>query len=176
VALYAVTAVGIDRPGVVAAFSGVLVEQGCNLEDTQMAVLRGYAAMALVVRAPDAVTAGALQAALAAATARFGLTIAVQPIEEVGAPPRPDSRWSVSVYGSDRPGIVFEVTRLLARAGVNIVDLHTRLNDRVYAMSMEVTVPPDTDGDRVAAELDRLAGQLGVACSMRPALPDGGRG
>jgi glycine cleavage system regulatory protein len=29
--LYAVTAVGVDRPGVVAALSGVLVEQDCNL-------------------------------------------------------------------------------------------------------------------------------------------------
>ena len=42
-------------------------------------------------------------------------------------------------------------------------------------MSLEVAVPPETDGDRVAAELDRLAGHLGVACSMRPAPPETGR-
>jgi glycine cleavage system transcriptional repressor len=169
VTLYAITAVGVDQPGVVAALSGVLVEQGCNLEDTQMAVLRGYATMMLVVRAPGPVTADGLRSAVVAATDRFRMTISVLPIEEVAPREQPASGWSVSVHGSDRPGIVFEVTRLLARADVNIVDLHTRLRDRVYTMSMKVMVPDEADGDRVAAELDRLAGQLGVACSMRPA-------
>jgi glycine cleavage system transcriptional repressor len=170
--LYAVTAVGVDRPGVVAALSGVLVEQECNLEDTQMAVLGGYAAMMLVVRAGDWVTAEELGAALAEATATLDLAIWVQPMGELTPREEPASRWSVSVYGADRPGIVFEVTRLLARADINIVALHTRLRDRVYTMAMEVVVPPSTDGDRVAAELDHLAAQLGVACSMRPQPPD----
>jgi glycine cleavage system transcriptional repressor len=170
--LYAVTAVGVDRPGVVAALCGVLVEQDCNLEDTQMAVLGGYAAMMLVVRAGERVTAEELQAALAEATGRLGLAIWVQPMGELTPREETASRWSVSVYGADRPGIVFEVTRLLARADINIVALHTRLRDRVYTMALEVVVPPSTDGDRVASELDRLAAELGVACSMRPKPPD----
>jgi predicted amino acid-binding ACT domain protein len=58
VARYVVTAVGVDRPGVVAALSGVLVEQRCSLEDSQMAVLGGHAAMMLVVDAPPSVTGG----------------------------------------------------------------------------------------------------------------------
>jgi glycine cleavage system transcriptional repressor len=175
VTLYAVTAVGLDQPGVVAALSGVLVGKGCNLEETQMAVLRGYATMMLVVRAPGEVTAEDLRSALALATERFGLSVSVLAIEEVPATDAPGSRWSVSLWGSDRPGIVFEVTRLLARASINIVDLHTRLRDRVSTLAMEVLVPPGTDGDLVAAELDRLAGHLGVACSMHPAPPHGGR-
>jgi glycine cleavage system transcriptional repressor len=170
--LYAVAAVGVDRPGVVAALSGVLVERGCNLEDTQMAVLRGYAAMMLVVRAPGRLTAAELQAALAAAIEPLGLAVWVQAIRDLIPPGEPASRWLVSVYGADRPGIVFEVTRLLAKADINIVDLHTRLRDRLYTMSMEVDVPAKIDGDQVAAELDHLADQLGVACSMRPTPPD----
>jgi glycine cleavage system transcriptional repressor len=175
VTLYAVNAVGVDRPGVVAAVTGVLVERGCNLEDTQMAVLRGYAAMMLVVRAPEPLAAEMLQSALAAATDPFGFTISVQPIDEVVpedvATDQPTSRWSVSVRGADRPGIVFEVTRLLALTGINIVNLHTRLRGRDYTLSMDVTAPAETDGEQVAAELDRLAARLGVACSMRPAPP-----
>jgi glycine cleavage system transcriptional repressor len=169
--LYAVTAVGVDRPGVVAALSGVLVQKHCNLQDTQMAVLGGYAAMMLVVRAPEGVTAEELHDALAEATDTLGLAIWVYPVGKLAAREEPGSRWLVSVYGADRPGIVFEVTRLLAGADINIVDLRTRLRDRVYAMSIEVVVPSSTDGDRVAAELDSLAAQLGVACSMRPKPP-----
>jgi glycine cleavage system transcriptional repressor len=173
--LYAVTAVGIDRPGVVAALSGVLVEQDCNLEDTQMAVLGSYAAMMLVVRVAERVTVEELQAALAEGTGTLGLAIWVQPIRDLTPREEYGSRWSVLVHGADRPGIVFEVTRLLAGADINIVDLHTWLRDRVYAMSMEVVVPLSTDGNRVAAELEHLAAQLGVACSMRPKPPDRGQ-
>jgi glycine cleavage system transcriptional repressor len=101
-------------------------------------------------------------------TGQLGLAIWVQPIVDVGAPQQAGNRWLVSVYGADRPGIVFEVTRELARAGINITDLQTRLLDRVCALSMEVTVPAGADGNQVADQLDRLANQLGMACSMRP--------
>ena len=50
---YAVSAVGADRPGIVAAVTGVFLENGCNLEDTSMTILRGHFAMMLVVAAPD---------------------------------------------------------------------------------------------------------------------------
>ncbi len=61
---FAVSAVGVDRPGIVAAVTGVLVEQGCNLEDTSMSILRGHFAMMLLVAGPDGLTAEALEAAL----------------------------------------------------------------------------------------------------------------
>src|SRR5207237_7212888 len=49
---FAVTAVGVDRPGIVAGLTGVFVEHGCNLEDCSMTILRGHFAMTLVVDAP----------------------------------------------------------------------------------------------------------------------------
>ena len=58
---YAVTAVGADRPGIVAAVSGVLMEQGCNLEDTSMTILRGHFAVMLVLAAPDDLDEAALR-------------------------------------------------------------------------------------------------------------------
>jgi len=36
----ALSAIGADRPGIVAAVTGALVDSGCNLEDTTMAILR----------------------------------------------------------------------------------------------------------------------------------------
>ena len=44
----AVTVVGNDRPGIVAGVTEVLFEQGCNLEDTSMTILRGHFTMMLV--------------------------------------------------------------------------------------------------------------------------------
>src|SRR5664280_1086412 len=45
----AITAIGDDRPGIVAAVTEVLVAVDANLEDTSMTILRGHFAMMLIV-------------------------------------------------------------------------------------------------------------------------------
>jgi glycine cleavage system transcriptional repressor len=174
---FALMAVGIDRPGNAAVVAGVLVEQGCNLEDTEVAVLRGYSAMMLVVSGPEHVSAEVLKAAVEEGTKEIGLDVTVCEIDpdDPAVQDQADdaaTRWSVSVHGSDRPGIVFEVTRLLAKAGINIIGMKTRTHGPpemlVYTMSLEVKVPPGVDGADVADSLDSLAGRLNCACSMRP--------
>ena len=173
---YAVSAVGADRPGIVAAVTGVFCEHGCNLEDTSMTILRGHFAMMLVVAAPDGLEQAALETALAGPAARLELVVAVRAIDDdVPESPEGDS-WMVSVYGSDRPGIVHRVASLLAERGVNIVDLTTRVSgdaDRpVYAMILEVTLPADADPDTVQRHLAELAADLGVECSLHPSEAD----
>jgi glycine cleavage system transcriptional repressor len=49
----ALSALGRDRPGIVAEVTGVLVEHGVNVEDSRMAILRGEFAMVLVLGAPE---------------------------------------------------------------------------------------------------------------------------
>jgi glycine cleavage system transcriptional repressor len=164
---FMVIAVGADRPGVVAAISGVLVELDCNLSDTEMAVLQGYASMMLMVEAPTSLATEDLHAALVRGAEGLHQALWVHPLSEQLAPVAPGSRWVVSVYGADRPGIVFEVTRLLADVGINIIGMQTRLTGPVGSLSMEVDVPADADGDEVAARVDRIGDQLGLSCSMR---------
>lgn len=166
-----VAVVGRDRPGVIAALSGVLVELGCNLSDTQMAVLQGYASMMVVADAPDTVDTGTVESALSRGLAELGHDIWVHRLAESPSPPPAGLRWLVSVHGADRPGVVFEVTRLLADTGINIVDLQSRQNGPVSTLTMQVDVPIAVDGNEVVAELDHLGEELGLSCSMRP-LPD----
>lgn len=166
---FALSAVGSDRPGIVAAVTGVLVDHGCNLEDTSMSILRGHFAMMLVVTAPQGLDAATLEEALAGAASRFDLVVAVRPIDDEVPPVAAGETWSVAVYGADRPGIVHRFTSLLAEAGVNVVDLTTRVigdPDRpVYAMVLDVTLPPGLDPAELSARLDALAAELGVECS-----------
>ncbi|MFL5868791.1 MAG: ACT domain-containing protein, partial [Thermoleophilaceae bacterium] len=51
----ALTAIGRDRPGIVAALSGVLLEHELNVEDSQATILRGHFSIVLVVAAPEGV-------------------------------------------------------------------------------------------------------------------------
>src|SRR5437660_4944045 len=102
---YAVTAIGADRPGIVAAVTGVFVEHGCNLEDTSMTILRGHFAMMLIVAAPEDVDAEELEAALAVPAAAFDLVVAVRAIDERTPATEADGEeCNVAVYGADRPG------------------------------------------------------------------------
>jgi glycine cleavage system transcriptional repressor len=181
--LYAVTVVGVDQPGNLAAVAGALVERGCNIEDSEMAVLRGHSAMMLVVSEPSSEGAGpageSLGDHLVKAVADRGLNVTVHPIDSIAPADAGGEPWSVAIHGADRPGILFEVTRLLARTSVNITGVKTRAPvgpaRPQYAMALQVSVPPGVDGDHVAAQLDKLAGELNLACSMRPEpVPDSG--
>ncbi len=176
----AVTAVGSDRPGIVAAVTGVFVEHRCNIEDSSMTILRGQFAMMLVVDAPAEVTAAELEAALAGPAADLDLVVTVRPlpaVDEDGAATAPDdNRWTVSVYGADRPGIVHGVASLLADQGVNIVDLSTRVigspEQPVYAMVLEVALPRGVDPNALADRLSDVAAGLGVEASLHPSDAD----
>jgi glycine cleavage system transcriptional repressor len=166
----AVTAIGPDRPGIVAAVTGVLMRLGGNLEDTAMTNLGGHFAMVLVVEVPGDDDAVAIERALADEVAgELGLTVTVRPIAEAEPVHVPATAWAVTVYGADRPGIVHEVTTSLAAAGANVVDLGTRVvgPDRAYVLLMEVTLPADADPEALADELRRIGEQLGVQVHLR---------
>ena len=45
----AVTAIGRDRPGIVAAITSALLEAGGNVDDSQMSILHGHFAVMLIV-------------------------------------------------------------------------------------------------------------------------------
>ncbi len=172
---FAVTAVGADRPGIVAAVTRAFVDHGCNLEDSSMTILRGQFAMMLVVDAPAGVGRAELEAALAAPATDLDLVVAVRPASEhddvAGA-----GSWIVSVHGADRPGIVHGVTSLLAERSVNIVDLGTRVvgaPDRaLYTMVLEVTLPPGADPVELERDLQARAAELGVTCRLHPSEAD----
>lgn len=172
----AISAVGHDRPGIVAAVTAVLMEQGCNLEDTSMTILRGQFAMMLVVDVPDGVGPVSLEAALADVADSFDLGVRARAVDDDVATAYTGSPWTVVVYGADRPGIVHRVTAALASRGANVVDLTTRVigdsDQPSYAMVLEITIPDDVDADAVEAELASVAGELGVECTVHPSDAD----
>jgi glycine cleavage system transcriptional repressor len=175
----AVTAVGADRPGIVAALTKVFVDLGCNIEDSTMTVLRGQFAMVLVVEAPPGTAAEALEEALAGPVASLDLVVSVRTVTElaqVGEAGDEAGRWTVLVYGTDHPGIVHGVASVLADHGVNIVDLSTRVLGEpgrpVYAMVLDVALPPKLDPDVLARRLRTTAVELGVDVSLHPSDAD----
>lgn len=173
---FTVTAIGRDHPGIVADLTGALVDLGCNLEDSSMAVLRGNFAVMLVLSAPDAVDRESMISRLEPVAERNEIVIDVRPAAVDEWTPDPGAAWTLTVHGADRPGIVHGITRELAAWNVNITDLTTRVvgpgDSPLYVMAIDVSVPGGVDVTRFSAALDGRAAELGVDCHMHPSEPD----
>ena len=167
---FALSAIGRDRPGIVATVTGVLLEHGVNVEDSQMAILAGHFSMTLVLALPDGAEPDALRSSLETAAGELGLeALSLSEVAEVGGPQAEPSH-IVTVYGSDHPGIVHAVASVLAARSWDITDLNTRLvgeaGEQLYALMLEVAVPPQEAGALEDA-LDTVAGEQGVEVSVR---------
>jgi glycine cleavage system transcriptional repressor len=165
---YAVTAIGRDRPGIVAAISKVLLDVDGNVEDSQMSILRGHFAVMLIVSVPEALEGGDFEQQLDAVKKEFGLeAVAVNEVDELA--PGGEPTHVLSVYGADHPGIVHTVAQALAERGANITDLQTRLTGEgktpVYVMLMEIAVSGDVE--ELRGSLDRAAEEAGLDISLR---------
>jgi glycine cleavage system transcriptional repressor len=168
----AVTVVGNDRPGIVAAVTQALYDLGCNLEDATSTILRGHFSMMLVVRPPEGTDAAQVDERLRAVGESLGLIVAARPVEEAETDSAEPTHM-VSVYGADRPGIVFRVAEVLAASGSNITDLTSRLigseEQPVYAVMMEVALE---DPEGAGRALEELRDELGLDVSLRPLETD----
>ena len=169
----ALSAIGRDRPGIVAAMSDVLLAHDGNLEDSQMSILRGHFAIMLVVSVPPDADLDSLRADLEKVREQLDLeALALTEIDETGVGAMPVPSHMLSIYGVDHPGILQAVSSALASERVNITDLSTRVLDAessqpLYAMILEVAVPEEMDVPSLQARLLEVCTAQNVELSLR---------
>jgi glycine cleavage system transcriptional repressor len=176
---FALSAIGRDRPGILAAVSRVLVDHGVNIEDAQVTILRGHFTMTMILAVPGDLDTAKVREDLddVAGELRFEGYI-LSPIEEAEPARAAPASHAVTVHGTDHPGIIRAVASVLAEHGVNITELEGRpasdgdASGR-YAMTLEVALPPDLDGSRLERVLDPAVREQGVEFSVRELGPAG---
>lgn len=166
------TAVGKDRPGIVAAISGVLLEADCNIEDSQMARLGPDFCCMLMLALPPGLTGSQLDERLRGVREQFKLWIHIADLlpEEATGEPRDLPVYTIQVYGADRKGIVHRITKHLAEQSVNISNLHTEIIPHavpLYVMMIEVEVPNFVDMSRLQRELKAIGREIGVQVAVK---------
>ena len=145
----ALTFIGRDRPGIIAEVTGALFKSGCNIEDTTMTILEGEFAMILIATVRGEGVEGKLKKAFDRCRRKWGLNHfwEILPGKVVRGEKHPPGvkTYVISVTGKDRTGIVYETTRIVAREGLNITDLNSKIlgegDKAVFAMILEVDVP-----------------------------------
>lgn len=174
---FAVTIIGKDRPGIVADTAEVLYTLGCNVEDSSCTMLGGEFAMILIVSHEKPFSKKRLEAEFAAKNTGNGLSAFIRSLkdDEVCYRQPAGELCLVTVYGSDKPGIVYRITRELAERRVNITDLNTKLigseAEPVYVMMLEAALPPGMSPEDASALLENLKKELSVEISVRLITP-----
>ena len=136
-----------------------------------MAILGGHFAMMLIVALPAGAEASALERALGDTANALDLIVSVRPVAEASKEHAAGTAHVVTVYGTDRPGIVYRVCSTLASHRVNVTDLATRVvpgDQPVYVMILEATVPAGADTAAVEADLKALSAELSVDVAFHP--------
>lgn len=173
-----VTAIGKDRPGIVAAVTKILYQVGCNLEDSAMTRLEGEFAIMLIFSAPAKVTEERLrQAFKPLEREKLAVYLKTLGAGETAAPARRGRPYIISVYGADQPGIVYKISEMAAAQQINITDVETHRSPgkgthALYLMLLEVEVPPRVSEESLEHRLQQLGKTLGVEVSLQSAEPD----
>jgi glycine cleavage system regulatory protein len=156
------TIVGPDRPGLVRMISEALAAHGGSWLESRMARLAGQFAGIVMVEAPEALLADL------AALEIEGLRITGTVTGAHVAAPATGPRLMLEVVGNDRPGIVHDVTQVLAARGVNIEELTTGVasgafsGQNLFRANIVIRAPNEDVVESLSAGLERLGNEMMV--------------
>lgn len=172
--IWSFSAVGKDRPGIVAALSNVFYQQGCNLLDSSMTKLADQFAVVMILETSERTQPDELRGALDKLGTEWGLQVAAGPVEHSAdqASQATGEPQLVSVYGADQAGITWKVAEVIARHKWNVTDLSTKQipgSAPVYILLLEI-VP--TQGSAPLADLKKDLQQLGTDLGCSVSLKD----
>jgi glycine cleavage system transcriptional repressor len=168
VSAFAVSAIGRDRPGIIAAVTEVLAQFAVNIDDAQGGLLRGHFALTLICSGGDHLEEPDLERALSAVRDRLALeAVTVRRVEALGPDEPPHATHRVLVR-RDRPGIVHAVCSALASAGVSIIELSTRSGAEAV-MELGILAEDDAVAREAEERLARIAAAAEADIEIKPA-------
>ena len=168
-----VTIIGNDRPGIVERLSEVVLAAGANWEESRMARLAGKFAGILHIRVASE-DADTLASGLRA-MASDGLTVVV---EGSGTPAAKVARTvRLELVGNDHPGIIRDISRVLAQYQVNIEELDTGVSgapmsgEQLFRAHAQLRLPATVTTEWLRERLEALAGELIVDVTLDEQTP-----
>ena len=171
------TVVGKDRPGLTQALADAVHASGGNWHESKLSRLGGQYVGAVLVEIGEGDLPG-LQAAMRAIDPGTLSVSVIDAAEEAqgDAANAAGHALRMELVGADRPGIVREVTSVLARLAVNIEELETDVTDgawsgeRIFRATASLIVPPSTDPATVIAALEAISAEIMVELEVEAGL------
>jgi glycine cleavage system regulatory protein len=151
------------------AIASAVLSAGGNWLESHLSQLGGLYVGSVLVEAGDA---DALRAAVSAVDAQ-GLDVRIAPAVETTGPE--GQAVAFSLVGQDQPGIVHQVTAVLAGLNANIEAFETRMSVEPYSgaplfhLDARLRLPPALDAEAVKAALETISAEIMVDISLTPA-------
>lgn len=161
------TVIGDDKSGLVEALAAVITEHRGNWDRSHMSHLAGKFAGIVQVTVP-AEHVDALTAALAPLEADGLLDVTAELADPEIVATEAMSTFRLEVVGQDHPGIVHEVSRVLADSGLTIDELETDVSaapmagGTLFTARATLRAPASLSLREVETQLDGLADELMV--------------
>ena len=162
---------GSDRPGLTKALADAVHAAGGNWLESHLSRLGGKYVGSVLVEL-DAAAFPELVAQVSSVDAS-GLRVSLIAADD--ETPTGGDTLTVELVGQDHPGIVREVTTVLAALGVNIDSLTTSTEhgawsgEPLFRAEARVTLPQGVDRDEVQAALEAISGEVMVDFTVRKA-------
>ena len=168
--------IGPDRPGLVEQLSRVVTDAGGNWEGSRLMQLGGqFAGMVQVVIAETDLAQ--FETSLSGLESE-GLEVSVLHAgEDALASSEEASLLALEVVGQDRSGIVAAISRALAEAGINVVELATDCREapwsgeRLFHTTAKLDAPDGIDLDALRDRIEAIAGDLMVEIALDSSAP-----
>lgn len=168
-ALLVLSVVGSDRPGLTKALAAAVLKAGGNWLESHLSRLGGLYVGSVLVEL-DTNGAQALRTAIEAIDAD-GLEVRIAPaLEEPAA--KIGETLQFSVVGSDRPGIVDQVTTTLSGLDANIETFKTWIAPEphsgmpLFHMQALLRLPPGLSATKVQTALEEISGEIMIDISL----------
>lgn len=166
---FAIFVLGTDSIGIVSDITKALFELGANINDSSHTIIGNQFAMLLLISTGSDQTIEKIQSLFKSVCEQRKLTVHVHQLHHEDIYRKhtdPGQLCVIHLYGADKPGIVYQVTRLLAKSNINITDLSTRRfgneNNPIYIMYLEAEVPYKVDTKKLGEDLNKIAADLNV--------------
>lgn len=171
-ALFVLSVVGSDRPGLTRALAAAVLSAGGNWLESHLSRLGGlYVGSVLVELAADGVEP--LRTAVAAVDAA-GLEVRIAPATAEKDAPAGEAL-QLDLVGRDQPGIVDQVTAALSGLSANIETFETRLSAEAHSgvplfhLSARLRLPAGVTAAAAQAALEDISAEIMVDVSLAPA-------
>ena len=173
---FALSAIGRDRPGIVADLAELIYECDCNLEDSSMTILGSEFAVLLLLTGEGEKVEERLSAACKRVEWEKRLTVFFRPLDGEPMPYGVAANRPLELHatGVDKAGIVAKVARCLASHNINITQMSTssrpepQTGTPIYSMRIVMNAPERLDQSALRRELDSIAAALHIELTLQP--------
>jgi phosphoserine phosphatase len=167
--IIALSALGRDRPGLVADISGAVTALGGNIVHCEQSSIFGLFSMVMLVEAedlPPGLDLYRFAYELSLKGRDVGVEVKAEVVERDLAQPAKDVR-VVTIVGSDKPGVMHAITRTIAEAKANIERMQHVAQGDFMAFELWIDVR-GADFDQLRHALRRTCERVGVDAVVQP--------